>query len=38
MENFVNAHPWMTFFIVLGALGTVRVIIRGWPKKDEKED
>lgn len=24
--GWASAHPWMTFFLVMGALGTVRVI------------
>lgn len=28
--QFVDKHPWMTFFLGLGALGTLRVIFRGY--------
>ena len=29
MKEFVNNHPWMTFFLGIAALNTVGYIIRG---------
>jgi len=28
--TFFHEHPWMTFFLGMGVLETVRVAVRGW--------
>lgn len=29
-RTFFHEHPWMTFFLGMGVLETVRVAVRGW--------
>ena len=28
--TFFHEHPWMTFFLGMGVLETIRVAVRGW--------
>jgi len=35
MIAFMMAHPFITLFMVWSICSVPKVIVRGWPKKDE---